>query len=158
MEYTKNQQIIAFLAKNHGKASITALVKLAYIIDLFSIQTTGHQLSTFKYVRYYHGPYDRAINEDLQILVDNDILRPKSHYTVTGDEYVVYNFSENEDFEFSEITEQEVSMIGEVMENLNGYGAKMLTDIAYKTKPMIQLGATHGGDEHMNEELDLFIK
>lgn len=155
--FSKNQQIIAYLAKNHGKASVTVLMKLAYIIDLFNIKKTSYQLTGFRYVRYYHGPYDRTINSDLQILVDRGILRPKAHYTVTGDEYIVYNFNDEVDFNFNAISEQERLVIDEVMENLTGYGAKTLTDIAYKTKPMVKLKATHGGSEHLNEALDLSL-
>jgi len=153
--YSKNQQIIAYLAKNHGKASITVLVKLAYIIDLVNIGKTSNQISEFNYVRYYHGPYDRKISEDVQFLVDKNILRPKSHYTATGDEYVVYNFNEETDFEFDKIIEDEQVTIDEVMDQLQGYGAKALTDMAYKSRPMIKFGATHGGSEHLNEELDM---
>lgn len=155
--FTKNQQIIAYLAKNHGKASITVLIKLAYIIDLFNIKKTGNQLTDFQYIRYYHGPYDKAINSDLQTLLDGGVLYPKAHYTVTGDEYVVYNFNDETKFNFDKISEQEVLTIDEVMENLTGYGAKTLTDIAYKTKPMLKFGATHGGVEHLNEALDLSV-
>ncbi len=153
--FTKNQQIIAYLAKNHGKASITVLIKLAYIIDLFNIKKVGKQLTDFQYIRYYHGPYDKTINFELTTLIDNNVLYPKAHYTVTGDEYVVYNFNEDAQFNFNKISEQEASTIDEVMENLTGYGAKTLTDIAYKTKPMLKLGATHGGVEHLNEALNL---
>lgn len=156
--FTKNQQLLAYLAKNHYKASVTVLMKLAYIIDLYSIKKTGSKLSDFEYIRYYHGPYDKTINSDLQILLDNSILYPKQHYTPTGDEYIVYNFNEEVVFYFNSLSETETKLIDELMENLKGYGAKTLTDITYKTKPMQALGATHGGAENLNEPLNLFAE
>jgi hypothetical protein len=56
---------------------------------------------------------------------------------------------------FSEIEKEEKDLIDEMMSELKGYGAKTLTDIAYKTKPMIKLGATLGGDENLFKKLDL---
>ena len=45
----------------------------------------------------------------------------------------------------------------EVLDSVNGYGAKALTEIAYKTKPMQALGATLNGGEHLNEKLDMSL-
>ena len=156
--FSKNQQLLAYLSKNHLKASITVLMKLSYIIDLFSVKEMGKKISDFKYIRYYHGPYDSSINSDIQILVDNKILYPKAHFTATGDEYIVYNFNDEEDFDFSGVAQTELEKIDDVMETLNGYGAKTLTDVAYKTKPMLALGATHGGNENLNQVLDLSLR
>jgi len=156
--FTKNQQLLAYLAKNHLKASITVLMKLSYIIDLFFVKSTGRKLSNFNYVRYYHGPYDSSINSDIQVLVDSQIIYPKAHYTATGEEFIVYNFNDGAEFDFNDLSQPELEKIDEIMETLKGYGAKTLTDIAYKTKPMLALGATHGGNEHLNTVLDLSLR
>lgn len=35
---TKNKQLLAYIVKNHPKVSVTGIMKLCYLIDLFSIK------------------------------------------------------------------------------------------------------------------------
>ena len=43
----------------------------------------------------------------------------------------------------------------DLVNSLGNLSPKSLTEIAYKTKPMTRLGATLGGNEHLNERLVL---
>ena len=43
------------------------------------------------------------------------------------------------------MTESDKSIAEKVLEDLKGYGAKILTDIAYKTAPMKKISAEPGG-------------
>jgi len=151
---TKNQQLLAYIVKNHPKVSVTGLMKLCYLIDLFSVKKGREQVSDFQYVRYYYGPYDKKIGEALEELVKEKIIIPSGDFTPSGDEYVVYNYNEGEDYSF-DLIEKDKEQIDAVLENLRGYGAKTLTEVAYKTKPMLKLGATLGGKENIGVRLDL---
>ncbi|MCK5416039.1 SocA family protein [Candidatus Parcubacteria bacterium] len=156
IENTKNNQLIAYIVKNHPKVSVTGIMKLCYLIDLFSIKKGGSKISDFNYVRYYYGPYDKSIRDGLDLLVQEKIVIPTSEFTPSGADYVVYSFNEDNDtgIDFNLIEENQET-IDVLLENLKGYGAKTLTEVAYKTKPMLKLGATLGGDENIGVELDL---
>lgn len=151
---SKNQQLLAYIVKNHPKVSVTGLMKLCYLIDLLNVKINKKQISNFQYVRYYYGPYDKNISEELEKLIKEKIVIPSGDFTPSGDEYVVYNFNDEADYSFS-LIEKDRKQIDEVLENLKGYGAKTLTEVAYKTKPMIKLGATLGGHENIGAKLDL---
>jgi len=151
---SKTQQLLAYLIKNHPKASITVLMKLSYLIDLVSVKKKQKQITDYNYIRYYYGPFDNKINTDLQVLIDEKIIEPRSDYVPSGEEYVVYNFNEDSNFT-SELSKDELSIVDGILENVKGYGARALTEIAYKTKPMLKLGATLGGHENLLEKLDL---
>ena len=142
------------MVKNHQKASITVLMKLSYLIDLVSIKRTGKPITYYNYIRYYYGPFDNTINGDIQKLMEEKVIEAKSDFVPSGEEYVVYNFNEDSDLPL-EFDEAELKIIDEVLENVKGYGARALTEIAYKTKPMLKIGATLGGNEHLYEVLDM---
>jgi len=150
----KTQKLLAYLVKNHQKASITVLMKLSYLIDLVSIKRTGKPITYYNYIRYYYGPFDNTINGDIQKLMEEKVIEAKSDFVPSGEEYVVYNFNEDSDLPL-EFDEAELKIIDEVLENVKGYGARALTEIAYKTKPMLKIGATLGGNEHLYEVLDM---
>ena len=155
--HTKNQQVLIYLIKNYGNPSVTSLMKLCYLIDLLSIQREKPQITDFEYRRYNFGPFENRIYDELNGLVSDKTVLQEFDYTPKGDEFVTYVLKEDE-FNFDEIAPDEKSTIDEVLESLKGYGAKILTEIAYKTKPMKAIGATLGGQEHFNEKLDLQAK
>lgn len=153
----KDLQILAYLAQKHPKASVTVLMKLCYLIDLVSFKRNKEQITGFEYKRYNFGPFDEDIYIRLKELTEKNIISQKQDYTQTGNEYIIYCFNEESDFSFDEISEPEIGIMNEVLDSVNGYGAKALTDIAYKTRPMQALGATLNGGEHLNEKLDLSL-
>lgn len=155
MKLSKTQQLLAYLSSRHTDASITVLMKLAYLVDLVSYKKFKKQISDFTYVRFYYGPYDSAINTYVEELLNQGILSATTEYTNSGNEYVVYRFNVDMVVSFGNLDDIEIELIDEVLEGLKGYGAKTLTDIAYKTAPLIKMGATQGGKEHLGELLDL---
>jgi hypothetical protein len=58
---------------------------------------------------------------------------------------------------FTLLKPEEKETIDEVVNSLAGLGAKDLTAIAYKTKPMVKLGAKLNNSIGLNQKLDLFI-
>ena len=135
---------------------ITSLMKLSYLIDLSAIRKFGKKISNFNYIRYNYGPFDATIYTDLDKLIKDKIICTQSEYSRYG-ETVIYmiNPQKSENIKINNLDKNEIDLIKEIVKSLEGYGAKLLTDIAYKTKPMVNIGATLGGDEHMCEELKL---
>jgi hypothetical protein len=76
----KDHQILAYLAKAHPSASITVLMKLSYLIDLFSTKKRGKKISSFNYIRYSYGPFAQQVYDVVEDLVLNGILVPKNDY------------------------------------------------------------------------------
>ncbi len=138
----KTKQLIFSLLKKNPECSITSLMKLAYLVDLISVERYKKQVSNFKYRRYYYGPFDSKIYLYIEDLINKKIIIPKSDYTITtGKEFVVYSPSESSDYNSDKINSKELMIIDELLESVKGYGARALTEIAYRTKPMIALGA-----------------
>ena len=154
--FGKNEQFIVCILSKRPRISITSIMKLSYLIDLISVKERGSQISGFKYRRYTFGPFDEGVYEVTERLVLNNILLQSTEYTPMGDEYTIYSFNEDsKGFEFDALSKDEIKMIEDVVSELAGYGAKALTELTYSTAPMEEKGATIGGDEHLNEVLNL---
>lgn len=153
---TKTKQLLAYLIQNYLEVSVTSLMKLSYIADLVQIKKTNKKISGFRYKRYTYGPFDQEIYRLLKGLVEDGIISEQTKMTPKGDEYIVYTFNEdNSNLKFDKLTKKEKETAQEVVESLQGFGVKALTEVAYRTKPMQKLGATLGGNEHLNALLDL---
>ncbi len=151
----KTQQLLAYIIQRHNKASVTVLMKLSYLIDLVSLKKGGKQITHYNYVRYNYGPFDNVIYADLQALINAKVVQPHPDYVPSGEEYIVYSYNEDSTLDFSALSDEDRAIADEVLENVKGYGARTLTEIAYKTKPMQKFEATLGGTEHLGETLDL---
>jgi uncharacterized phage-associated protein len=153
----KTEQILVYIIQQHEGIHITSLMKLAYLVDLVSIKKTGKQLSNFEYRRYKYGPFDKRIYEHIQNLLNEKIIKEDGDFSLTGEEHIIYLFNKEKDFEFNKLSDEEKQTIDEVITSLQGYGAKALVELAYKTKPMKKIGAKLGNSKGLNEKLDLYI-
>lgn len=151
----KTRQLLLYLIKNHPRASITSLMKLAYLADLISVKRHGKKISSFTYKRHYFGPFDKSIYNYVESLTEDGLVTAESDFGKTGEEFSVYSLTKEEKLKFDLLKEKDIIIIEELLNSVRGYGAKMLTEIAYKTKPMKKLKATIGGDEHLGERLKL---
>jgi transcriptional regulator with XRE-family HTH domain len=130
----KTFEIFAYLGeKLEWKWDIMQFMKLPYFIDLQSVKDLGFQMTNFEYRRYNFWPFDKKVYSYRELFEQNS-------YDVT------------------------YSYIGDFLSEIDSAIAKLpITDgeklkmLSYKTSPMKALGATLGGNEHMNEILDLTI-
>ncbi len=152
----KTKQFITYLAKDYIPATVTSLMKLAYLIDLISVTKKEGQISNFIYRRYNYGPFDKDIYNYILELVDEKILLEGIQYTPQADEYIVYRFNEDDEkSSFNKLSMKEKKTIDGVLESLKGYGAKALSEITYKTKPLMAIGAKPDNNTGLNKVLDL---
>ncbi len=156
MNRTKTKQLLSYLVQEHSSASVTVLMKLSYLIDLVSIKKEHKQVTDFEYKRYHYGPFDQSIYVLLSELETEGVVKAESQYTPGGEEYVKYIFVQEEELNLDQLTDKDCEIANQVLDQVSGYGAKALTEIAYQTAPMKKLGATLGGNENLNEKLDLF--
>ena len=131
------------------------MIKLSYLIDLAAVRRFEHQISEFEYIRYNYGPFDQKVYTNLNDLQKEGKVVSFSHYNTYGENVLFKLNTQPEEYEFNLLSADEKSLIKEMLESLSGYGAKMLTEIAYSTAPMKALGAKLGGNEHLGELLDL---
>ncbi len=152
---TKNKELLSIILDEFGSASVTALMKLCYLVDCKFVKDTSEQLSDFSYIRYNFGPYDQALYFTLNSLENAKVI--SSSYQPHAYE-AVKKFTLNElTPNVQTITEDEENAVREYIKNLCGFDAKTLTHIAYKTKPMTALGATLGGTEALGQSLNLSL-
>ena len=59
-QLTRNAQVLRYLLEVAPGLGHTKLLKFAYLADLEARRYLGHQISTFSYRRYTHGPFDSA--------------------------------------------------------------------------------------------------
>ena len=155
---SKNLELLMYILRQRPSSGVTELMKLCYLIDLTSIKEEGKQISDFNYVRYTYGPFDEKIYLCLRRLVGERNVIERSSYTISGNEHITYELNvELSGSKKISLTKKEIFIIDEVLDVMRGHGAKALTDVAYKTKPMQKLGATIGGDENLNIALDLMV-
>jgi uncharacterized phage-associated protein len=151
----KTEQLLAYLLTKHPDLSITSLMKLAYLVDLVNIKKNNNQISNFGYVRYKHGPFDSNIYDSLDDLLKNHIISEKPQCTSFG-EFITYHVDNKDELCFNQLTDSEKATIDEVVDSVQGFGAKALVELAYRTKPMKKVGATIGGEEGLNTSLDMW--
>ena len=153
----KTRQLILYLVKNNPKSSITSLMKLAYLSDLVNVKRSKKQISNFNYKRYHYGPFDRQIYSYVETLTEDGLIFAESDYGATGEEFSVFSIvpEKSDELDFSKLNASEVGVVDKLLNSVRGYGARFLTEIAYKTKPMKGLKATVGGSEHLGKKLNL---
>lgn len=151
----KTKQLLAYLIQNNPAVSITSLMKLSYLVDLVSVKKTNQKISDFQYRRYKYGPFDNHIYILLKDMIKRKIIHEDSALSEMGEEFIVYRYNAEIDQSFDQITPKEKEIIDEVLGSLRGYGAKALTELTYRTKPMQKIRAKIGNNEGLNKALDL---
>lgn len=155
MDESKSLQVLSYIIKHHPDVSITSLMKLSYLIDLVSIKKRKIKISDFKYIRYNYGPFDKKIYNYIEILVNNRVIKEDANFSSTGDEFVIYNVNKRKKINFDKISDDEKEIIDGVLESLEGYGIKALTELTYRTRPMKKIGADFKNRTGLNKVLDL---
>lgn len=132
-------------------------MKLSYLADLINVKRNGKQISDFEYRRHFYGPFDKAVYSYVESLSEQKLISAESDYGSTGEEFSVYFINPEKEtaVTFEKINETERNVMDELLNSVKGYGAKMLTEIAYKTKPLKSLKATIGGSEGLGKMLNL---
>lgn len=72
---TRNAQLVKFFAQQYSGIPRKRLVKLVYMVDVLGRQFLGHPLSDLTYRLDKFGPYDTAIEDAVQELVEAGLGR-----------------------------------------------------------------------------------
>jgi uncharacterized phage-associated protein len=150
----KINEVLLRIVRDHGNPTITVIMKACYLIDLTAVRRLGHQITDLKYIRYNYGPFTQEVYKYLTKLIQDGSVKPEIAY-FGGNEVTTYKSEIPADTAQVALTAEEKNVLDEVLSSINGLGAAILTDITYKTAPMVRLGATLGGNEALGETLDL---
>lgn len=151
-ENIKNKELILFILKNRWESSVTAILKILYLIDLRYLKETWNKLSEFNYVRYNYGPFDKRIYDLLDDLLQNTKIGFKIYTTPFWDEITRYTIT-NTDESLSIESDLDLQLAIDSLNDFSGFNASDLTKIAYKTKPMLDLWAEIWNTKWYNEKL-----
>lgn len=154
-ENNKTKQLLLYLLDRNSAMSVTCLMKLCYLADLINIKENSNQISNFEYKRYYFGPFDQKIYLLIDELIHESKIKAQVKYATSGQEFMEYELQQDVELKENFLEKEEELVVSKLLDNVKGYGARILTEIAYKTKPMKELGATLGGDENLNKKLNL---
>ena len=150
----KTVALLKFLAGKHGEVTITSLMKLAYLADYVLVQHGHGKISDFEYYRYFYGPFDGAIYSYLEDLTQKGEFNSHTEYSAFG-EYQVYSINEAAEIAATGLEQEEIELVSALLDQVKGYGPRMLTEAAYKTPPMLKIGAEIGNTEGLGVALDL---
>ena len=152
----KTLDLILYIIDNIHLATVTSITKLLYLIDLTCISDGRKKVTNIGYVRYYYGPYSHSIKNAIDKLLGEKKIVARLRTLASGEPFLEYNIVPNS--KQIEFEDDNKDIIDELLSSLGGLTPSQLTKIAYGTAPMKKIGATLGGDEHLNEMLDLDAK
>lgn len=154
----KTRSFILFLIDKMAIPTKTGIIKMCYLCDLAAVKSGMPQITDFKYVRYYYGPFDRRIEDYLLDLIAKKDIKSESEFTSGGGEFEKFSLPKHKkvqnDFD-DVLSDDEARIVNPILDSLGSLNAKMLTEIAYRTNPMKELNATLGGTENLSKPLNL---
>lgn len=155
IELPKSIKLVYFLLKSRISATVTELMKLAYLSDLKLNRKSGEQYTEFKYVRYNFGPFDRNIYQVISNLASKGYLEERIEYTTSGKEHIVYTITEKAPESSLILEDSIIEILNPMLVELAPLGATTLTDLAYQTAPMKKIKAKRDNRLGINQVLDL---
>lgn len=152
----KTLDLILYIIDNIHLATVTSITKLLYLIDLTCVSDGRGKVTNIDYIRYYYGPYSSSIKNAIDKLLKENKIVASLRTLASGEPFLEYNIApESKQIEFEDDNKD---IIDELLNSLGGLSPSQLTKIAYGTEPMKKLGATLGGNEHLNAVLELSTK
>lgn len=150
---TKKEQIIHYIVSSRPKSGITEVMKLAYLFEVAYYRVNGKQYASFGFIRYTYGPFDDEIYKIISKLTAEGLILTDEVILPSDNVKAVFLPSEKElEYTFDDKTKL---ILNRVLQETEGLKTRELTMLSYQTEPMKELGATMGGDEHLNERLDI---
>ncbi len=136
MELSRNAQVLRYLLAEAPGVGRTQLLKFAYLADCEARKYLGRPISTFRYIRYNHGPFDQAFYGALDELKAGGLATETPTVFPNGYEgYHVHPTSQGVEFGFSRV---EAELLRYVAQTYLALSARDLCDdIVYQTEPML---------------------
>lgn len=139
-DLTKNAQILKFLLARqqpHG-VNRTRLMKFAYLCDLEARKLMGRPISSFTYVWYTHGPFDKALYAAIEELTSSGLAHPSTTDYGSGIEEKL--LADRGAAELPALSRAELEVLSFVANRFMSLPLDtLLAEVVYKTKPMLEV-------------------
>lgn len=137
---SKTAQVLKYFAQQYqqpgSRAGIprTRLVKMAYLVDVLAREYLGRPITDFQYYRYHHGPYDRAILEYIDELVENGLAEVRVEWEADYRTKRLWDSGVSLSFDFTPAESEILRYVA--MNYLRMPMEELLKDVVYPTLPM----------------------
>lgn len=133
----KNAQIVKFIIERlQREVGRTFLLKLVYLGDYFSRRLFGRPISTFKYVWYEYGPFDKKFYDCVDKLSQKKSIHEESFCFALGKGFRYHNLPKTMKYS---LTLSEQYVLEFVIRNFRRLDLKeLLEEVVYKTEPMAE--------------------
>lgn len=136
---SKNAQVIKFIIERlSGKLGRTHLLKMVYLADYHSHRLFGKSISTFKYIWWKEGPFDRTFYDCISSIKGSYIEEESIHYPSGNHVYMYRNIPTS--MKYDDISEPEFYVLQYIIESYGKVDLQTLLDeVVYETEPMKEL-------------------
>ncbi len=132
-DLSRNAQLVKFFAQQYRGIPRKHLVKLIYMADLLSLEYLGEQISSFRWYKYKHGPYDQAIEVAVEELVEAGLVSDEREPWWKGSYHRVVDHHQPVPFDFGI---GELAVLAYVVKNyLQMTTKELVSDVVYQTEP-----------------------
>lgn len=132
---SRNAQVLKFFAQQCRGLERTKLQKLAYLADLESRKLLGKPITDFRYQWYNHGPFDRAIYDAIDELIQHGFAETDEvHYPNGFVGHRIFDTGHPVAFAFSPAQTQILAYVAK--EYTQTSLRELLEDVVYVSEPM----------------------
>jgi hypothetical protein len=132
---SRNAQVLRFLLEAAPGVGHTKLAKFAYLADLEARRYLGKPVSTFKYVMFKHGPFDKhSFFSALEELVRTGYATEQQVLTGSYLGYEMLPTSGAPEYDFSRAEAEVLAYVAKTYLSLTA--RELCDDVVYQTEPM----------------------
>ncbi|WP_456273409.1 hypothetical protein [Bacillus sp. AK031] len=133
------EKVMYYFIKNFPqKLGRTMLIKAVYLLDCEWHKSYGESYSGLRYKRDYNGPFDTDFYEAKNHLCQLGLI-DETGYTHSGGYGFEFSLLEEDEQIESEINSIALGIADEIVERLSNKDLKSFLDLAYCTKPMLEV-------------------
>lgn len=126
--------ICYFLTKSSRPLNKTEIVKMLYLFEYYHVQTFGEQYTELQFIRYNYGPYALEIEEIIDSLINNNII--KREVVAYSDRTVYLHRIENDEGCLYSPDEDKKIIADKVIQELSDKDYNDMINYVYSTPPM----------------------
>lgn len=144
---SRNAQVLRYLLEVAPGIGHTKLLKFAYLADLEGRRYLGQPISNFRYVRFDHGPFDKAFYAAKAELLEKGLATDETVLVGNYEAHSVRPTHLTVEYDFSVAEAEVLSFVAGTY--LDQTAVQLCEDVVYGTPPM--QGARVGDELDMDQ-------
>ena len=133
----KLRSIVSYIVKNYpypDELTKTRITKLVYLIDWENIKREDKQITNINWYFDHYGPY---VSDVLDEADEDSCIKVEITTSNFGTlKYIVKSKIDKNELSYSDLTEDEISVIDSVMEKTKYFSWNKFIDYVYSTEPI----------------------